>query len=173
MRNIFKSLSAALLAIAFTGMAHAQSYVAVNTSTKVFDQASAQGYVTQNQQGKDVVLSAGMAFKNTDATPGWDVIEYTPGLRGYIMKTNEVPEAQLRMPSAGSYKVANEPSVVLAVTENGGVWEAKAGNVSYKGKSFGKIVVFFAKDGNQAYTLLDYGKGPVAMSYSNKITNFF
>ncbi len=173
MRNITRFFLTLSMAFAGMGVSLAQSYVAVNTDTKVFDQASAQGYVTQNQQGQNVVLSPGMAFKTTDSTPGWDVIEYTPGLRGYIMKTNEVSPSALKAPTPGSYKVSNDSSTTLVISDKAGVWSASAGNVSYSGKMYGNIVVFYAKNGNQAYTLLDYGNGPVVMSYNNKITKFF
>lgn len=170
MKTVLLSATALLLS-AF--QAFSQSYVVVNIDTKVFDQPNAQEYVTQNQQGQDVVLSPGMAFLNTDSTPGWDVIEYTPGLRGYIMKTNEVAASALKAPAPGAYKVNNNPSQTVTVAHANGAWSLKAGAAPLSGKAFGNIIVFFDKNGNQAYTLVDYGKGPVVMTYSNSVTHFF
>lgn len=152
----------------------ADDYVAIAIKGKVFDQASATGYVTQNAKNQDVVLTPGMAFKVTGNESGWDIIEYTSGLRGYIMKTIEAEPQTIKAPEAGSYKVANDPSVTLTVTGSGDTWEAKVGSASYTGTRSGNIIVFYdPTTGNQAYSLVNINGKPTVMSYSNTITNFF
>ena len=151
--------------------AFAEEYIIVGKDAKVFDEPNAKGYVTLNRKNEEVILTPGMIFKTLDNAKGWYIIEYSPGLRGYLSEQCKVTLAKAPVP--GTYVVANYPSHKLSVTNSGDTWTATVNDSKYKGKAFGKVVIFLDADGKMAYSLADLGDGPVAISYDNSVTNFF
>lgn len=169
MKRLIAGIMTLVTAVAVWGA----DYTVVAAKAKVFDQPSATGYVTQNAQNQDVTVTPGMAFKVTDSEGGWDVVEYSPGLRGYIMKTIEAAPSSLGAPAPGSYKVANHPSETVTVSNDGGKWSIRSGNSLCAGAAYGKVVVFTDAQGNQAYTLVCLNGTQTVMTYSNAVTKFF
>ena len=67
----------------------------------------------------------------------------------------------------------NKGNEKLAATFDGTSWTATVGAKNYSGKDFNNIVVFFDAKNNPAYSLVDFGSGPIVMCYDNSVTNFF
>lgn len=170
MKNLALLLAAIILGI---GSISAETYVTMAVKAKVFDQANAQGYVTQNSKGADVEVLPGMTFKVADTESGWDVIVYSPGLRGFVMKSVEAQPDNLRAPAPGTYKVANQPGATISITNNDGKWSASNGKSIYAGAQFGNVVVFINAQGNEEYSLVNLNGTPIVMNYNNAITKFF
>lgn len=163
------------LLMAFTSVVlQADDYVVVGHDGKVFDSANAKGYATTNQNGDEVVVSDGMVFKKKDSrTQGWDLIEYSPGLNGFILQSLEEKPAALKVPSAGSYKVVNNPSATVNVTRDGDSWVLSTGSSKYFGQLHDGAVVFFNSHGDVAFSLVSKGGKTYVFSYDNAITKFF
>ncbi len=170
MMNI-KNLAFSFMAVAASCSAFAESYVVIGKEAKVFDAPNATGYVTLNTKNEEVVLQPGMVFKVNDSANGWYVIEYSPGLRGYL--SEQAKAATTAAPKAGTYTVSNSPSRKLSVTGSSDKWSANIGGKQYSGKAFGDVVVFFNENGTPIYTLTDLGSGPIVMTYDNSVTKFF
>lgn len=171
---IRKSIASPVMFMAFMASclcAAADDYIVIAKDAKVFDEPKATGYVTLNRDNQEVCLAPGMAFKSLEKKPGWNVIEYYPGLRGYV--SDQVKAAKTVMPKAGVYPVANKKTDKLKVEGGGNAWSATANGKSFTGKAFGNVVVFFDDKNNPAYTLTDTGNGTVAMTYDNGVTRFF
>lgn len=151
--------------------AFAEEYVVIGKEAKVFDSPDATGYVTLNTKNEEVVLSPGMVFKIHNSENGWYVIEYSPGLRGYLSEQAKASKAAA--PQAGNYSVSNTPSQQLNASGSADKWNANVGGKQFAGKSFGNAVVFFDDKGYPAYTLTDLGTGPIVMTYDNAVTKFF
>lgn len=172
MKKILKSfLSVALLFSASAPTAFADDYVVVNKPAKVFDTPNTTGYVTLNSKNEEVTIAPGMVFKSLESNNGWHVIEYSPGLRGYLSEL--VVSSKNRLPNAGVYKISNFQSCQISASCENNVWKASVDGKIFSGKVFGNAVIFFAENGQPAYSLVDFGKGPVAFSYDNSITRFF
>ncbi len=155
----------------FTAMSlYAESFIAVDKPAKIFDTPNAKGYVTLNTADEEVVLSPGMAMKALENSNGWYLVEYSPGIRGYL---SEEAVGKTVAPSPGSYKVTNNPKVTLKVSKEDNGWMADDGSYSYKGVTLGNIVVFLTPEKTPAYTLVDFGQGGKAVTYDNAITKFF
>jgi hypothetical protein len=150
--------------------ASAQTLIAISKPAKVFDEPNAKGYVTLNQKNEEVHLEPGMAFRTFDEVKGWYLIEYSPGLRGYVSKFRT---AEAVPPKAGTYKVANKPDEKITVTLNGDKWSATSGNKKFTGATADNIVYFLDENKKAAYSLVDLGEGPIVMSYDNTLTRFF
>ncbi|MCH5237715.1 MAG: hypothetical protein J1E95_07955 [Muribaculaceae bacterium] len=148
----------------------AADYIAVGKDGKVFDDASPK-YVTLNENNEEVIIRPGMVFKTTEKLPGWYLIEYSPGLRGYIQE--QVITNMLNNPSAGTYQIQNDPQHKISVQNSNGNWSATSGGKSYNGFISDNIVVFMDENGVQSFSLIDYGAGGVVMSYDNSVTKFF
>lgn len=167
------NILAAALLLGASQFAMAENYMVVLKETKVFDEPNVNGYVTKNQNDQEVVLSAGMAFKIVETRQGWEMIEYSPGLRGMVMSSYGVPAANLKKPAAGSFTVANQKGNTVDVALAEGAWTLTSDGKNYKGEEFGNVVIFFDADGNQAFSLTNVGGKPSVYSYSNDITKFF
>lgn len=163
------SLSAMMAMASFA--AFAEEYVVIGKEAKVFDSPDATGYVTLNTKNGEVVLQPGMAFKINDNSQGWYVIEYSPGLHGYLSEQAKAVTAVT--PKAGDYKVSNNQGQKLKATGNADKWTATVGDKLYQGKSFGNVVIFVDEKGTPAYSLTDLGEGPIVMTYDNAVTKFF
>lgn len=166
-RSFLLSVSVFALAVSTFG----EEYIIVGKDAKVFDEPNAKGYVTLNRKNEEVILTPGMIFKTLDNSKGWYIIEYSPGLRGYLSEQCKV--TSLKAPAPGSYVIANYPSQKLDVSGEADNWTATVGDTQYKGKTFGKVLVFLDGNGKMAYSLVDIGDGPIAISYDNTVTNFF
>lgn len=151
--------------------AMADDYIVINKNGKVFDQPKATGYVTLNQNNEEVSILPGMVFKSFESKQGWNMVEYSPGLRGYI--SDQVKHSKCLQPKAGTYKVANKATEMLKVENNGNVWKASTDGKTFPGKAFGNILIFFDEKGNPAYSLVDMGNVPIVMTYDNAVTKFF
>lgn len=170
MLNI-KSLLFSLSALAISLSAFGEEYIIVGKDAKVFDEPNAKGYVTLNRKNEEVILTPGMIFKTFENSKGWYIIEYSPGLRGYLSEQCKV--TTLNAPAPGVYTVANFPSQNLKVSGSADNWTAVVGDNQYNGKAFGKVLIFTDDTGKMAYSLVDIGDGPIAISYDNTVTNFF
>lgn len=154
------------------GLAAAQdAYVTVSIAGKVFDEPNAKGYVTLNQNNKEVTVIPGMVFKSLEHQAGWYMIEYSPGLRGYV--SEEILETPAKAPVAGTYKLANAPAKKVTVADNG-KWTLQADGKTLTGKAVGYVVVFGGDEsGYPAYSLVQLADGPAAVTYDNTVTAFF
>lgn len=170
----FRAIAAALFtasSLALSTSMAADTFIAVNKETKVFDEPDATGYVTLNQKNEEVTALPGMVFKSSENKGGWNLVEYSPGLRGYI--SDQVKQSKFVLPKAGTYKVANKPADKLTVECNGDKWTATVAGKTYQGESSGNIVVFLDDRNTPAYSLVDFGNGPIVMTYDNSVTKFF
>ena len=147
-------------------------YVAVDKNGKVYDDAASK-YVTLNERNNEVTIIPGMVFKALDRKPGVVMIEYSPGLRAFIDEKITSPGSQV--PSPGTYPVVNNKALQLTAEKVGdGKWTARVGNASYEGiLQDNNIIVFYDNSHNAAYSLVDFGSGPIAISYDNNVTHFF
>ncbi len=153
---------------------NADDYIVIKNATKAFDMPIAKDeYASRNDNDEFVTLLPGMAFKVTEKKTGWDVIEYSPGLRGMVMQNMEIANTGLNKPIAGSYKVTNNSSENISISVNGNIWTLKSNGKSYSGRIFDNVVVFFDKDVNPAYTFVFMDGKPYVYNYSNKLTKFF
>lgn len=168
--KLIKVLTASTLLLS-SFAAYADNFVAVNRPTKVFDSPNAKGYVTLNTKNVEVEAKPGMVFSSSENSNGWYLVEYSPGLRGYISTQSVATPSKSPVP--GSYKVANRPSSTIKVENDGDTWKGTIDGSTYKGKAFDKIVVLFDDDNKPAYSLVDLGQGPIVMSYDNNVTGFF
>lgn len=152
------------------GTVWAADYVAVAKDGKVFDDPSPK-YVTLNEKNQEVNVAPGMVFKTTEHTPGWYLIEYSPGLHAYLSET--VATNNFNPPTAGSYDIKNNPGHKLTVQNNNGNWSASADGKTYEGSLNGDILIFSDQNGYPAFSLVDLGQGPIAICYDNSVTHFF
>lgn len=175
MDNTFKFISkisaAAICLLASSFSAFAEDYFVVGNSAKVFDSPDATGYVSLNSKNQEVCLSPGMVFPEKERQTGWTVIEYSPGIRGYV--SDQAKAQKTVVPKPGRYSVTNNPSEKINTTLSADVWSAIIGGKTLKGKVSGYAVVFFDASGHPAYSLVDLGEGPVVMTYDNAVTKFF
>ncbi|MCH5225187.1 MAG: hypothetical protein J1D77_04270 [Muribaculaceae bacterium] len=157
------------LAFIAVGTANAENYIAIAKPGNVYDEASAK-YITVNQYNDDVSVVPGMVFATTEHTPGWFKIEYSPGLHAFV--PDQIASSTFKPVGAGSYKVTNNPGQTVEVTTTGNDWSATSNGKTYKGKKWEEILIFL--DGNNiAFTVVDIGNGPVAITYDNQVTKFF
>lgn len=166
-----KRFSLIVSALALSLSALGEEYIIVGKDAKVFDEPNAKGYVTLNRKNEEVILTPGMIFKTLENSKGWYIIEYSPGLRGYLSEQCKV--TTLNAPAPGVYAVANAPSQKIDISTNADSWSATVGDTRYNGKAVGKVIVFTDNKGKMAYSLVDIGDGPIAISYDNAVTNFF
>ena len=170
----FKSLILGSMLALFSAGAAADDYVVIKYETKVFDTPVAKDeYASRNENDGFVNLFPGMAFKKTEKKTGWDVIEYSPGLRGMIMQNMEAGVTDLKTPAPGTYKVANNPKENVSVSVKGDVWTLKSVAKTFSGRIIDNVVVFFDPDVNPAYTLVTMNGKTYVYNYSNALTKFF
>lgn len=157
---------------AFTGMLTvvAQDYVAVAKNGNVYDEANAK-YITVNQNNEDVAVIPGMIFAMSQHTPGWYKVEYSPGLHAFI--PDQIVATNFNPVVAGTYDIANYPGHKLTAENSSGNWTATVDGKSYKGNLWQDVVIFVDNNNKIAYSLVDLGNGPIAITYDNTVTNFF
>ena len=172
MKNLFSIRFLALVAVnlfVFLSMS-ASDYIAIGKDGNVYDEASAK-YITVNQNNDNVSVVPGMVFPTTEHSTGWYKIEYSPGLHAFIPE--QIVAASFNTPQPGTYDIINNPGQKLTVTADGDNWTASSNGKSYKGIKNENILVFFDNMNNQAFSLVDIGNGPVAVTYDNNVTHFF
>ena len=152
-----------------TSPVFADDYIAVAKDGKIYDEANAK-YVTLNQENEDVNVIPGMVFKAYEHTPGWYKIEYSPGLHAFIPE--QIIATSYLNPSQGNYKVTNNPSESVTINFADG-WSCTTKGESFKGIEKDGIVVFVDDQNNIIYSLVDFGSGPIVISYNNGVTKFF
>ena len=149
---------------------YAQDFIAIAKDGNVYDEANTK-YITLNQDNQDVSVIPGMVFKTTDHPAGWYKIEYSPGLHAFIPE--QIVAGNFITPKPGKYRVANLSAQTMEVQSTPDGWTCSVAGKSYKGSQFGDIIVFFDKENNIAFSLVDLGNGPIPITYDNVVTNFF
>lgn len=162
------SLLTLLLAVSFAGFA--QDYVAVAKNGNVYDDANVK-YITVNQNNDDVSVVPGMVFATSQHLPGWYKVEYSPGLNGFIPE--QITTGNFVTVNPGTYNIANQPGHKITASGGNGVWSATVDGKSYNGTNFQEIIIFKDNSGNIAYSIVDFGNGPIAITYDNSVTKFF
>ena len=148
----------------------AADYVVVAKDGNVYDEASAR-YITVNQNNEDVAVMPGMVFETSEHTPGWFKIEYTPGLHAFL--PDQIVASSLKSVPAGIYEIKNNPGQKLSAENSGGNWSATVDGKTYKGKSSQDVLLFIDNGNNIAFSIVDLGDGPIAITYDNSVTKFF
>ncbi len=169
-----KKIIASALILASGSTLMAQDFVVIGKDTKVFEQPVAKDeFAALNQKDEAVMLLSGMAYKVEEQKGGWYIIEYSPGLRGMVMQNVLADPATLSLPSAGSYKVANNPAETVTITITGDDWNLKSGDTNLKGIKNGNVVYFNSPGNPNIYTLVKINNQPKVFNYSNSVTKFF
>lgn len=148
----------------------AKDFVAVTKNGNVYDEASAK-YITVNQDNEDVAVIPGMVFAASQHTPGWYMVEYSPGIHAFI--PDHITSTSLNPVPAGTYTLQNNPQQQITVQGSGDNWNATVDGNSYKGQEVQNILIFTDALGNIAYSVVDFGTGPIAITYDNSVTKFF
>lgn len=154
----------------FVASVFAEDYVVISKDGKVFDDASPK-YVTLNEKNEEVMLIPGMVFKTTEHLPGWYLIEYSPGLRGYIQ--DQIVASNIKSPEPGTYNLKNSPDKKINIEKSGKNWKASYNGKNYSGSQFENIIIFNNESGNPAFSLVNLENGVVVISYDNALTKFF
>lgn len=149
----------------------ADDYVVVGRNAKIFDSPNVKSYVTLNSKNQEVTLIPGMALKKLESNNGWHMVEYSPGLRGFLSVQSTANG--LKIPESGSYPIRNIKNKQLKVSCKENIWKAETDNKIYKGKLFNNIVIFFNDKNQPAYSLVELEDGIIAISYDNAVTKFF
>lgn len=168
MKKILLNLFAAAIAISSS----AQSYVVIDREANVYDQPNSKQYVTTNMNGDEVKLSRGMVFKKVESATGFDKIEYTPGINGFVLSSIEVPASALKAPQPGTYPIANASGKSVTVEKTGTDWSATLDGKKYSGIDQGNIILFYGSDSNPIVSLVNLSGTPVAITYDNTYTRF-
>ena len=168
--NMKKILLSIVLGVGACFYGFSQDYVAVAKNGNVYDEANAK-YITVNQNNDDVAVIPGMVFATSQHVPGWYKVEYSPGIHAFIPE--QITSGNFTAVAPGTYPVANNPSQKLTVEGGGDNWTASADGKSYKGTKFQEILIFKDPSNNVAFSLVDLGNGPIAISYDNSVTKFF
>ena len=149
---------------------NAADYIAISKAGNVYDEATTK-YVTVNQNNEDVSVIPGMVFLTTEHTPGWYKVEYSPGLHAFI--PDQITASSFKPIKAGTYDIKNQPGKKLSVQGDDNSWTATVEGKTYKGKAAEDIIVFMDDNNKLAFSLVDLGNGPVAITYDNSVTKFF
>jgi hypothetical protein len=161
-----------MIAVAMAITASAQSYVVIDRETNVYDQPNSKQYVTTNMNGDEIKLVRGMAFKKVESATGFDKIEYTPGINGFVLSSVEVTPSALKAPQPGTYPIANAAGKNVTVEKTGTDWSATLDGKKYSGIDQGNIILFYGADSNPIVSLVNLSGTPVAITYDNTYTHF-
>lgn len=167
MKKLFNFL--ALFLIGFVPMA-AEDYIAIAKDGNVYDEANAK-YITVNQNNDDVAVMPGMVFATAQHTPGWYKVEYSPGIHAFIPE--QITANSFKPVAPGTYDIKNNPGHKLTAQNSDGNWSAVVDGKTYNGKKMQEIIIFLNDNNNVAFSLVDIGNGPVAITYDNSVTKFF
>ena len=169
--KVFKVLLAVCLGlIAGVNLTVAQNYIAVAKDGNVYDESNAK-YITLNQTNDEVAVIPGMVFATTEHTPGWYKVEYSPGLHAFI--PDQIVASNFKEIQPGSYDIKNNTGKKLKVEGSGDNWNATIAGNSFKGVKWEDILLFMDGNNQIAYSVVDLGNGPIAITYDNSITKFF
>lgn len=167
MKRIMSFLGAAFIAI---GSCFATDYVAIAKNGNVYDEANTK-YITVNMNNENVAVVPGMVFSTSEHIPGWYMVEYSPGLHAYIPE--QIVANNFTIPYPGNYKVANNPSQSITIDNENDHWTASSNGKFYKGNRNEDIVIFMDDANNPAFSIVDFGNGPIVITYENSVTKFF
>ena len=171
MKQIKKIAFAVGLACSCVASLSAQDYVTVGKDGNVYDEANAK-YITVNQNNDDVTIVSGMVFATSQHTPGWYMIEYSPGLHAFIPE--QIVITPTIAPQPGIYDIKNKPGQKLNVRNDGDEWIASVDGLDFRGVKSDNVIVFLDGSTNAvAYSLVDLGSDPIAITYDNSVTKFF
>ena len=171
MKTTFKILiSAVSFAVMAVFSGSASDYVAVGKNGNVYDEANAK-YITANQDNDDVSVIPGMVFLTSGHTPGWYKVEYSPGLHAFLPEA--IVATDFSQVSPGTYEISNKPGTQMKVDNSGDEWTATVNGKTYKGTKTQEYVIFTDDSNNVAFSLVDLGNGPIAITYDNSVTKFF
>lgn len=169
-QGLFRIFSAVLIFIAGFSFASAQDLIAIGKAGNVYDEASAK-YITVNQNNDDVAVIPGMVFPFSQHSPGWYKIEYSPGIHAFI--PDQIVSSNFTTVVPGTYEITNNPGHKLVATQSGETWQAVVDGQTYSGKEIQDIILFTDPKNTIAFSLVDLGNGPIAISYDNSVTKFF
>ncbi|MCH5238957.1 MAG: hypothetical protein J1F38_01920 [Muribaculaceae bacterium] len=159
-----------VIGISSIGAAYSQDYIAIAKEGNVYDEANAK-YITVNQYNDDVAVIPGMVFLTTEHNPGWYKIEYSPGLHAFI--PDQIAASSFKPVVAGTYNIQNNSGKKIDVSGSDNQWNGSVDGKSYKGKMVGDILIFLDDSNKPAFSLVDFGSGPIAITYDNSVTKFF
>ena len=148
----------------------AENLVVVAKNGNVYDEANAK-YITLNQNNEDVNVIPGMVFDTSQHTPGWYKVEYSPGLHAFIPE--QITTSNFNPVAAGTYSLQNNPGQKITVQNSGDDWTAVVDGNNYQGKNKENVLIFLGADNKIAFSLVDLGDGPIAITYDNSVTKFF
>lgn len=164
-------ITATLLAIfAACSTAFAQDYISIAKNGNIYDEASTK-YITINQNNDDIAVVPGMVFATSQHTPGWYKIEYSPGLHAFIPE--QIVASNFKTVQPGSYDISNNSGQKLNASKEGDSWTATVDGKTYNGKQSQDIIVFLDSNNKPAFSLVNLGNGPIAITYANSVTKFF
>lgn len=169
-RFILRLFSVMVLGMGASFTLFAQDYIAIAKNGNVYDEANTK-YITVNQNNDDVAVVTGMVFATNQHTPGWYKVEYSPGLHAFI--PDQIAASSFKSVKPGTYQIKNNPGQSLTAQQAGDEWTANVNGKSYKGKKVQEIVLFFDNGNQPAFSIVDLGSGPIAISYDNAVTKFF
>lgn len=165
-----------LLSVVFASMGattlHADDFITVGHEGKVYDSPNAK-YATTNRDGDDVVVADGMVFKKKETRQGWDLVEYSPGLTGFIVQSLEVAPSMLKPVAPGEYPIENNSGVKVTLSRDGDNWTATLPSGKFYGQLHDGVLVFFASDGSVAMSAANKGGKTYVYSYDNDLTRYF
>ena len=170
MKTIFKYLFASAVCLICISGVSAQDYVAIAKDGNVYDDANAK-YITVNQNNDDVAVIPGMVFETSQHTPGWYKVEYSPGLHAFI--PDQIVSSNFNAVKPGTYDIKNNPGHKLTAQADGDNWSANVEGKNFKGIKNQDIIVFMDDNNKIAFSLVDIGDGPIAITYDNSVTKFF
>lgn len=173
MKKPILSVAFALFGSLISFSSWADDFIVITHEGKVFDQPNAKSYSTTNKDGEDVVISDGMVFKKKESRQGWDMIEYSPGLNGFILQSLEATPGTLKTPSPGVLPIANNSGVTADIKRDGDNWSATVNGHKYAGQLHDNVVVFFSAHGDIILSLVNKGGKNLVFSYDNDVTHFF
>ncbi len=161
------------LAVCFASITMgAQNLIVMSKEGRVFDQPNNKSYPTTNRNGENVILSPGMVFPSSNKENGWVMIQYTPGLQGYIFSQLTAGSDLLGKPVGGKYITANSNKPV-EIYNSGNQWKINVSNNTFDGEESENIVIFKNEFSNIVYSLVVLNGKPLVMDYNNEITKFF
>ena len=170
-----KTLITKISSLLFLGMfvsvpVLAQDLIAVAKDGNVYDEASAK-YITLNQDNEDVCVIPGMVFETSQHTPGWYKVEYSPGLHAFI--PDQIIANNFNTIVPGTYDIQNYAGHKITAQLSGDEWTATVDGNNLKGKKVEDIIIFLDSTNKIAYSIVDLGDGPIAITYDNSVTKFF
>lgn len=168
-----KKVMISLAGLSVMNCVYAEGYATLVRDSEVFDSPNTKGYVTKNFDGDDVKLSVGMIVPVQESKNAWSLVEFSPGLRGYIMDSVIAKEARRSAPKAGSYNVTNNSKVIVNISNADGSWTLGYNGKNYSGKAVDGGVIFLNADKQIAYSLSVVDGKAYVYDYSNTVTHFF